>query len=237
MRMASSTTLARLVVACAWVLVGCSSTVAGVAMPPATGTAPSTVSVAKLSDLLLPPDQVANTMGIVVLVVNPSMQGMLEPPRGESTEKDCMALLAPAQGSVYAGTGSTGVATRGLISPDNGGNSHLVIESVIAFAGPAAAGKVLTVQTAHWSACSGQTITVIVAAPAGAPPLRVEVGPLIRSNDTVALTEVIENSSGLGCQRALAARSNVIIDVAACRDDTTNQAVDLLQAIAGKIPP
>jgi hypothetical protein len=33
------------------------------------------VAVAKLPDLLLAPDQVANIMGIVVLVVNPSMDG------------------------------------------------------------------------------------------------------------------------------------------------------------------
>jgi len=230
------TSRALLAVACAAVLAGCGSPVAGVAVAPSTGAGPRPVAVAKLPDLLLSPDQVANIMGIVVLVINPAMQGMLQPPSGESTEEDCMGLLAPAQGSVYAGTGSTGVATRGLLSPDNAGGTHMVIESVIAFSGPAAAGKVLAGQTAHWSACSNRTLTVTVAPP-GSPPLQVKVGPLMRGNDSISLTDAIEGGHGLGCQRALAARSNVIIDVAACRDDTTNQAVDVMQAIAGKIPP
>jgi hypothetical protein len=143
--------------ACAAVVAGCGSPVAGVPVAPSTGAGPRPVAVAKLPDLLLSPDQVANIMGIVVLVVNPAMRGMLQPPSGESTEEDCMALLAPAQDAVYAGTGSTGVATRGLLSPDNAGGTHMVIESVIAFSGPAAAGKVLAAQTAHWSACSNRT--------------------------------------------------------------------------------
>lgn len=221
---------------CAAALVGCSSTVTGVAAPP-TGAGPQRVAAAKLADLLLPADQVASAMGIVVLRVNPAMEGLLVPPRGESTEAHCMGLLAPAQVSVYGGTGSTGVETRGLISPDNGGNSHLVIESVIGYPTPAAAGKVLATQTTDWTGCSNRTLSVAVAAPAGAPPLSVNVTPLNRANDILSLTETIEHASGLSCQRALAARSNVIIDVAACRDDVTNQAVDLAQAIAGKIPP
>lgn len=64
---------AQLAAACATALVGCSSTVAAVAVIPSTGAAPRPVAVAKLPDLLLSPDQVANIMGVVVLVVNPSV--------------------------------------------------------------------------------------------------------------------------------------------------------------------
>jgi eukaryotic-like serine/threonine-protein kinase len=38
-----------------------------------------------------------------------------------------------------------------------------------------------------------------------------------------------------GCQRALAARNNVVIDVDLCRDNVANQAVDIVNAIAAKI--
>jgi hypothetical protein len=64
------------------------------------------------------------------------------------------------------------------------------------------------------------------------PPQRWRVGPLTRSGGTVAITQVLEDGHGMSSQHALAARSNIIIDVAASRDDTTNQALDLL---TGKI--
>jgi PknH-like extracellular domain len=60
------------------------------------------------------------------------------------------------------------------------------------------------------------------------------VGPLTRSGGTVAITQVLEDGHGMSSQHALAVRSNIIIDVAASRDDTTNQALDIL---TGKIRP
>ena len=37
------------------------------------------------------------------------------------------------------------------------------------------------------------------------------------------------------CQRALAMRNNVAIDISACRYDIANQAVDILNGIAAQI--
>jgi len=40
----------------------------------------------------------------------------------------------------------------------------------------------------------------------------------------------------MGCQRALTARNNVIVDVGSCSFNLDKKGVDLLKAIAAKIP-
>lgn len=199
------------------------------------------MSVSELPSLLLPPDLVANTMGTAVLTVDSNSSGheMIAPPAPiELDVKECLSVEAPAQRVVYANTGWTGVQTLGVKSPEGAIATHLVIEAVIAFPSAAAAGKTLADQTAHWSACSGRTITV--SQPTGnppTPPQRWTVGPLTHGDGTVAVTDLLEHGHGLSCQRAVGARHNIVIDVGACREDIANQALDMLTAIAGKIAP
>lgn len=199
------------------------------------------MSVSELPALLLPPDQVADTMGTAVLKVDSNTSGheMIAPPAPiELDDNECLSLEAPAQKAVYANTGWIGVQTLGVRNPEGTIATHMVIEAVIAFPGAAAAGKILADQTAHWSACSGRTLTV--SQPTGnppTPPQRWTVGPLTHGDSTLALTSVLENGHGLSCQRALANRSNIIVDVGACREDIANQALDMLDAIVGKIRP
>ncbi len=61
-------------------------------------------------------------------------------------------------------------------------------------------------------------------------------GPLTNAGGTLAITHTLEGTLHLGCQRALAVRNNLAIDVAGCRIDVTDQGVDLLNAVAAKIP-
>jgi hypothetical protein len=48
--------------------------------------------------------------------------------------------------------------------------------------------------------------------------------------------QIIEGTGRTAYQRALAVRNNIAADVLACHLDVTNQGVDLLNAIAAKIP-
>ena len=50
------------------------------------------------------------------------------------------------------------------------------------------------------------------------------------------MTHFAEEHRFAVCQRALGARSNVVIDVLACRIQADNQAADILNAIAAKVP-
>jgi eukaryotic-like serine/threonine-protein kinase len=53
---------------------------------------------------------------------------------------------------------------------------------------------------------------------------------------TLAITSTSDSSLHRGYRRAPAARNNLAIDVAACRIDVTNQGIDVLNAIAAKVP-
>jgi PknH-like extracellular domain len=84
-----------------------------------------------------------------------------------------------------------------------------VIQAVIAFPSADEAKRLLAAQKSQWTSCAGRTLT---------------------------MTQEMKARRGIGCQRALAVRNNVAIDISACRYDVTNQAVDILNAIAVKIP-
>jgi hypothetical protein len=53
---------------------------------------------------------------------------------------------------------------------------------------------------------------------------------------TLRMTQDMKDGGGMKCQRALAAHNNVAIDVSACRYDVVNQAVDIVNGIAAKLP-
>jgi hypothetical protein len=233
---------ALLAAASAWTLVGCSSTVSGVAVPgpgalngaaPRAALTPSSVPFWALPMLLVPPDEVASTTGTDALAVDPSIHGLLDTPApAELVDKDCAGAWAPARRLVYGNTAMIGVQTQGLKN-SQGPLTQAVVQSVIAFPDARLAKNVLADQAAQWSACSGRTITVKQADP---PPQRWALGQLTRKGATLTLTQQLEGGAGMGCQRALAARSNIVIDADVCRVDVTSQAADLLNAIAARIP-
>lgn len=80
----------------------------------------------------------------------------------------------------------------------------------------------------------GRTLTL--AFPTPPTPQLWTVGATADTEGTLTLTRALKNGAGMRCQRALAVRNNVAIDVSACRYDVTNQAVDIVNAIAAKIP-
>ena len=55
------------------------------------------------------------------------------------------------------------------------------------------------------------------------------------TDGTLTMTQTLKDGWGMECQRALAMRNNVAIDISACRYDIANQAVDILNGIAAQI--
>lgn len=139
----------------------------------------------------------------------------------------------PADHAAYASTGWTAMQVQRLHDDGNYPNLHEVFQSVTAFPSAAVAEKSLADQTAQWSSCAGKSFTV------GNAPKELQhrsFGPLTHSGPTLAIVSTLDGNTHLGCQHALAVRNNLAIDVAACRVDTANQGVDVLNAIAAKIP-
>lgn len=134
-------------------------------------------------------------MGTPVLMVEPKVRGMMVPPEHKElgADEECLGLLFPALRPVYAGTGCTGVESRGLFSPEGAVSFHTVVEAVIAFPSAAAAQKVFADRSAQWSRCSGRTIPLIpVNADQPQTPQQWKVGRLTRSDETVAVRRCVD---------------------------------------------
>jgi hypothetical protein len=84
----------------------------------------------------------------------------------------------------------------------------------------------------RWSSCGGRHFTV----GDHDPRQHRTFGPLSNTGGTLAITSTLDGSLHQGCQHALAVRNNLTIDIAVCRIDETNQGIDVLNAIASKIP-
>ena len=66
-------------------------------------------------------------------------------------------------------------------------------------------------------------------------PVHWAFGTLTNSGGTLSMTHSPVEHHSVACQRALGARSNIVIDVLVCKLQTDNQAVDILNAIAANV--
>jgi eukaryotic-like serine/threonine-protein kinase len=188
---------------------------------------------AALSNLLLSPEQVAGLIGADVLVQESFADTVIDDSR-KVMQKDCIGVAAPDQRLVYADTGWTGARSQALRNGGDGPRAFAVIQAVIAFPSADAAKKLLAAQKSQWTRCAGRTLTLVVPAPSS--PQRWTAGTPADTDGTLTMTQRMKPGRGMECQRALAVRNNVAIDISACRNDVTNQAVAILNAIAAKIP-
>jgi eukaryotic-like serine/threonine-protein kinase len=213
-----------------------------IASPPPTSSttsasppleAPPPVASAALSDLLLPPEQVAGLVGANALVQESFADTVIDDSQ-KLLQKDCIGVAAPDQHLVYADTGWTGARSQALRNGGDGPRAFAVIQAVIAFPSADEAKRLLGAQRSQWISCTGRTLTLVFPAPPS--PQLWTAGKPRDIDGTLTMTQEMKDGGGMDCQRALAVRNNIAIDISACRYDVTNQAVDILNAIAAKIP-
>jgi eukaryotic-like serine/threonine-protein kinase len=200
--------------------------------PPSTAAGPPgpPVAASALSGLLLPAEQVSRIMGGANM---PSVSSSADTWTDGSpyiSDKDCTGPYEPADQATYLNSGAVASHFQQMENP---AGPEAVQQAVIAFPTADAAQKVLADLHQKWAACAGRTFTVTLPREA---PHRWSFSPLSTPNGTLVLTTSREGRSYAGCQRALAARNNVIIDVGACNMSVDKKGVEILNAIAAKIP-
>jgi eukaryotic-like serine/threonine-protein kinase len=200
--------------------------------PTPTAPAPPLTSAA-LSGLLLSPEQVAGIIGAAALVQESFADSVIDDSE-RLLQKDCIGVVAPAQHLVYADTEWTGVRSQALRNVGGGPRVYAVIQAVVAFPTPDAAKKLLAAQKSQWTRCSGRTLTL--AFPTPPTPQLWTAGSPTDNDGTLTMTQTLRDGGGMQCQRALAVRNNVAIDISACRYDIANQAGDIVDQIAAKVP-
>ncbi len=206
--------------------------------PPASGSAATTTAPTgpldstALSGLLLSPERVAGIVGAAGLVQESFADSVIDD-SAKLLQKDCVGVMAPAQHLVYADAGWTGVRSQALRNAGDGPRIYAVIQAVISFPSADAAKKLLAEQQSQWASCSGRTLTV--AFPEPPTPQLWAVGTPADMDGTMTMTQTMKDGGGMQCQRALAVRNNVAVDVSACRYDIAEQALDIVHGIAARI--
>ncbi len=201
----------------------------GSGAPRTTATTRTPVPVSALPGLLLPPDQVASIIGAPgTLQIIPTRSTLYDDTAEIVENKECLSAFGPAEHVTYGDSGWTGAQLQYLRDANF---EHEAFQGVIAFPTAAAAQKLITDQQAQWSKCANKTITLNKPT---AQQHRV-LGPLVNDNGTLSMISVLQESAGRGCEHVMGARNNIVIDTNVCRQDVTNQGVDLLNAIAAKV--
>lgn len=185
------------------------------------------VGASGLADLLLPPQQVADMIGAAEMGKTTSVPSL--DTTGAIAQKECIGAWTPAHRETYGNTGLIGVKS-GVLLANETPLVHIVIEAVLAYSSGDVAKKFLADQSAQWSACAGRTVTTDNNA---RRPF--VFGQLVNTGGIMSISQKAGDDPRWGCQRAMGVRTNVVIDIRVCRLDVTNQAVDVLNAIAAKI--
>jgi eukaryotic-like serine/threonine-protein kinase len=212
------------------------STTAAPGSPPSSVAAttaagpPPLAAASALTRFLLPAQQIAAIFDVPSMVVSNSSSNGLTDDTPSISEKDCTGPYAPADMGALGHAGSIGSQIQILTNP---AGPNGAAQAVLAFPSADAAQRVLADQRRQWSACSGRTFTLTIP---NESPTRWTFGPLTTPDGSLVMTFTAEARSSAGCQRVLAARNNVIIDVAANGFNVGNHGVDIANAIAAKIP-
>jgi hypothetical protein len=105
-----------------------------------------------------------------------------------------------------------------------------VIQAAVSFPSGAQAQQFVAAQTQQWGGCANRQVAVT---PPGAPAL---AWTFADPKTADSRTTLQANLAGGSCQRALAARGNVVIDVQACHAQPSDQASAIVAAISAKVP-
>jgi hypothetical protein len=222
---------ARLGIASTVAAVAFSALAGGVAHAAPFAPAPEFWSPNGNESLLLGADQV----GTITRAAGLSVTGVSSQFADNSKRVDpanCVGAFQPAEADAY--DGSTNVTTV-VIDDDRGGSAgHLIQQSVIGFADPAAAQKQFTTATTAWSQCAGRPIDVKTRSGRSNPWL---IGvPAPRRNGAV---QVVANlGPGVVCERAMTTRNEMVVDVMACAiggGDAAGQAEAIATAIGDNV--
>jgi serine/threonine kinase PknH len=199
---------------------------------------PEPVALSALEGLLLSPDQINTAMGATAMTVSGGSATSMVDHSPEISPTDCLAVAAPPQEKVYAGSGWSAVRHQLLHEPGakpGDDHTHTLIQDVVSFASANTAAAFFDTSTHRWRTCANQQYT---RTEPGTPNVVWTVGPVSNTNGTLSATKTEEGGNGNGwtCQRALTVANNVAIDISACGYNLSESAVNIAHQIAAKVP-
>lgn len=132
-------------------------------------------------------------------------------PDGFLSDLKCAGVMAPGGELTYRGSGYHSVYGEMLVDQDQ----PRVGEVAIAYGGAEEAQAFVDTATRQWKNCAGRTLTVNLQQ----PPVNWIANAPRRSDGVDVLLRRMEGGQGFACARAMAARSNIVVDVLVCGTD------------------
>jgi hypothetical protein len=200
------------VIAASVLLSGCVSVVSGTAVR-AQHAAPIEVpslTEAKLGDLLLSAGELNGIMGSTQMKVTSELEEMTDH-SGQVSDPDCLGAIFGAEEPVYAGSGWTTMRDQ-VVREAGEDNEHWVEQTAVLYPSAEKTQKFFDDSKSTWQKCSGYSVSVD-----DQDATYLWQIDSVTSEDTL-ITQMTaqEDAEGWGCQHALSAVSNVIVEAWAC---------------------
>lgn len=196
-----------------------------------TQTPPPIVAIDALPGLLPDPAVVNNIEGTTNIVLDPDPKGGNAFQDIQTDRPECQGIEHPAMLATLQGSGWMAAHSQVLHEPGNYWN-HLITNAVIHFPIPRLANDFATKQAQAWARCGVRTLTS--NAP-GEAPNTWSVGTTTNHNGMLSVLLTHEGDPRWGCQRALTARNNIVVDTRSCGLHRTDQALAIATKIADRI--
>ncbi|WP_283159875.1 sensor domain-containing protein [Mycobacterium bohemicum] len=149
----------------------------------------------------------------------------------EVDNPQCLGAWAPAQQTVYAGSGQTGAAVQQLRALNEKAWQDSVIQAALSFPSLDKVGVSYVNQRGEWALCGGKPLTV--TAP-GEPAQTWDFGQPVTTAGVLTLSATLRGGNAT-CQHGILERGNVLIDIRQCRGTGADVAA-LVTAAAAKVP-
>lgn len=197
------------------------------APPPPPAPAGPTLAPEALAPLLLPGAEIDKQLNIagaasVGPVESQPLGGDVQPPH-------CTGAWGPAYAATYDGTGFTGLAV-GVVAL---GREHRVGQAALAFPDPAAARRIYDKLLADWNAC--QNTHAVFNYQGAVTEIDIKTPRPIGDINTLMLVPTTSTVPGQQCERGMALRGNVIVDVRVCSPTVGSAGYSITRAIADKV--
>ncbi|WP_156905035.1 sensor domain-containing protein [Mycobacterium kansasii] len=201
------------------------------APPPSTSPPPTLTTPEQLNGILLSADAVNVTMGASTIQLIDSYE-QLDPTPITLSNPDCQGALYAMQGPAYAGSGQTAVRAQVLSEPGRF-HAHWVNQAAVTFASGDDATRFVQNSADKWKNCANRTVTVTNSK---GETFRWSFTSLNGRPPNISLSDLQEGASNnWGCQHALSAVSNVVIDVNACGYHIASEGRQLADKMVAKV--
>ena len=190
----------------------------------------SSVPASALDGLLLSAGDIDTVMGTHGMVAHPPFTNLAQH-SNLLPNRNCLGIWQVGEAAIYDGSSLTGFRGQDLRQPDTDTWDAMVVQAVVSYPAADAAQAFFSESADRWSKCTNHHVNMTVN---DQPQPKLFFGNLTKT-DTELSMPVTRGGNERSCQRVLSVVSNIIVDVAACNHDATDQAATIAQKIKERV--